>query len=186
MSHSGTNSYGSCLSKSGSNSYSLYVIAGTNSNSIQSIDGSSGNPYDNIYDALTRAMELCASYLSCTVTIYLESTTHGFVRTYYGFYLPSRSDRNQQTTKIILDKWGAARPVVNYKMRDKFRFLVGGGLEIRNIIFNAIDSVLVPSTDPGSCLSTKTSNCCGTSGTSLTGCSYARQPYSYTLTLLEM
>ena len=77
--------------------------------------------------------------------------------------------------KVILDKWGSSRPVVNYKMRDKFKFLVGRGLEIRNIVFEAIDSVLTPTTDPSfSCLSNRFSNCCGVSGSSLTGCSWTR------------
>ena len=62
-------------------------------------------------------------------------------------------------------------------MRDKFRFLVGGGLTINNIIFNAIDSVIIPSFDTASpkCLARK-SVCCSISGTTLsgTGCTFVR------------
>ncbi len=37
--------------------------------------------------------------------------------------------------------------VVNYKLRDSFKFHVGGGLSIKNIRFNAIDSSLDLVTD---------------------------------------
>ena len=60
---------------------------------MQSINGNAGDPFDNVYDALTKAMEVCAQYLSCDVTIYLESTEHGMIRSTYGFLLPSKSDR---------------------------------------------------------------------------------------------
>ena len=63
-------------------------------------------------------------------------------------------------------------------MRDKFRFLVGRGLEIRNIIFNAIDSVLIPSIDPGNCL-TQIQNCCSITDNNLIGCDYAKKPYYF-------
>lgn len=45
-------------------------------------------------DALTRAYELCAPFSACTANIYLYSGTHNMLRTTYGFYLPSRSDKN--------------------------------------------------------------------------------------------
>jgi hypothetical protein len=61
---------------------------------IQSIDGSSGNPYDNLYDGLARAYELGAPYSSATVNILLYSGTHSMLRTTYGYYLPSASDIN--------------------------------------------------------------------------------------------
>ena len=42
--------------------------------------------------------------------------------------------------------------MVHYKMGDKFRFLVGGGLTLKNLIFDGIDSVIDPTLDTNSCL----------------------------------
>lgn len=57
---------------------------------------------------------------------------------------------------------------VNYKMADKFRFYVGAGLTMNNLAFNAIDSLILPSYDVSSCLTTS-GLCCTVSGSSLSG-----------------
>jgi len=67
---------------------------------------------------------------------------------------------------------------INYKAADKFRFLVGGGLTINNIIFNAIDSVIHPDLDVNGCLSS-IGICCTATGQTLGGassCSWVRRP----------
>jgi hypothetical protein len=42
---------------------------------------------------------------------------------------------------------------VNYKIGDKFRFKVGRFLILRNIIFDAVDSIITNDADSGECLS---------------------------------
>lgn len=61
-------------------------------------------------------------------------------------------------------------------MADKFKFLVGGGLTLRNIVFNAVDSLIIPSLDVSNCLSSS-GTCCTVSGSTLGGaasCVFAR------------
>jgi len=55
-----------------------------------------------MYDALTKAYELGAPYTGATVNILLMSGTHGMLRKTYGHYLPTMSDKNHQTTKIVI------------------------------------------------------------------------------------
>ena len=82
------------------------------------------------------------------------------LRSAHGYYLPAKSDKYKQTTTIIIRKDDAAtKVIVNYKLADKFKFLVGPSLTIQDITFNAIDSVIHPSYDTGSCL-TQATNCC--------------------------
>lgn len=56
--------------------------------------GDTGNRFDNLYDAITRAYEIGAAYTSATITIKLGSGTHYMLRSTYGFYLPVYSDNN--------------------------------------------------------------------------------------------
>lgn len=66
------------------------------------------------------------------------------LRTNYGYYLPTASDKYHQSTKIIIESNDGSLITINYKAADKFRFLVGAGLTLRNIVFEAIDSVINP------------------------------------------
>lgn len=96
-------SYGTCTAKSGSDhTLTLYVQATTNSANIQSVTGASNNAFDNLYDAITKAYEIGAQYTSATVTIKLYGGTHSMLRTNYGFYVPTKSDKYHQTTKIVI------------------------------------------------------------------------------------
>ena len=84
------------------------------------------------------------------------------LRTYYEPYRATASDANSQTTKIIITSSGTTQVTVNYKLRDKWRFKVGGGLTIKNIIFDAIDSLIIydsSSVSAKSCLASG-SACC--------------------------
>ncbi|CDW84966.1 UNKNOWN [Stylonychia lemnae] len=47
-----------------------------------------------------------------------------------------------QSTKIIIDTLDSVPTKVYFKLRDKFSFLVGAGLSISNIEFDATDSIL--------------------------------------------
>ena len=52
-----------------------------------------------------------------------------------------------------MDTESGSPVTINYKAADKFRFLVGAGLTLKNLIFNAIDSVIHPDLDVSGCLS---------------------------------
>lgn len=65
----------------------IYMQQTANPNPIQSIDGKTGNRYDNFIDAITRAYELGAPYSGATITIKLGgSGVYGFLRSKYGYY----------------------------------------------------------------------------------------------------
>ena len=58
---------------------------------MQTLDGSSSLPYDDLEDAITRAYELCADVLTlCEVTIILQAGDHYLLRTNRNFYRPSK------------------------------------------------------------------------------------------------
>jgi hypothetical protein len=113
------------------------------------------------------------------MTIILKTGTHGLVRQARDFYMPTRKDDWSQNLKLIIKSEDPANPVtIRYKLRDKFQLMVGAGLEISDVIFDAIDSVITPIADTGNCLSNAASNCCTLSGTTLsgTGCAFVRTP----------
>jgi hypothetical protein len=88
--------YGSCVSKSGSATFSIYVTSyvSPNSNTVQSITGSFTNPFNTIMDAVEKAYELGAPYFSATVYIYLidSGDAHAMLRTNVDYYMSSSSD----------------------------------------------------------------------------------------------
>ena len=53
---------------------------------------------------------------------------------------PAYIDDYSQTTKIIIDTENGQAINFYYKLRDSFHFKVGGGLTIRNLIWDAADS----------------------------------------------
>ncbi|CDW88758.1 UNKNOWN [Stylonychia lemnae] len=117
--------------------------------------GSYNNAMHNIQDAISRAQELGAKYINATVHIILKSNenqNHAMLRSVMNFYHPKLYDQYQQSTKIIIDTEDEKPQLVLYKMRDKWKFNVGGGLTIRNIVFDAADSYLTPDQDQGYCL----------------------------------
>lgn len=84
------------------------------------------------------------------------------LRMYYQKYKPKYSDKNSQSTAIIIDIMDSSSSkttmTVNYKLKDKWKFNVGGGLTINNVIFNAIDSIITD-TDTNNYLKTETNGC---------------------------
>ena len=75
------------------------------------------------------------------------------LRDKYSLYIPSASDKYHQTTKIIIKpEHSGYTATLHYKMADKFQFLVGAGLELHDLIIDAIDSVIAPTLDSSGCL----------------------------------
>ncbi|CDW89700.1 UNKNOWN [Stylonychia lemnae] len=138
---------GVCTAKS-SQSLTAEIYVGPagllNNRDSSSITGSSTNYFNSIQDAIKKAYELGAEYSSAEITIKLIDGSHTMVRYYpEDKYMPTKLDQYSKTTKIILQP---ASPniqlTINYKLRDTFHFLVGGGLTMRNLIFEGIDSTL--------------------------------------------
>ncbi|CDW72858.1 UNKNOWN [Stylonychia lemnae] len=118
-------------------------------------------------DAISRAYEIGGIYTSSKIKIILKSKpdlNHAILRQVSDFYMPSLYDQYSQSTQITIDTEDGLPQQVFYKMRDKWRFIVGGGLELRNLIFDAIDSQLTPKEDINKCLQNGLINCCGTEG----------------------
>ena len=75
--------------------------------------------------------------------------------------LAQNLDSHSQTTKIAIDTENSIPITILYKLRDTWNFKVGGGLAIRNIIFDAIDSSIDYFSDfTTRCLENGLSNCC--------------------------
>ena len=88
--------------------------------------------------------------------------------------MPLRSDKNHQTTQIIVNTESGSQVTLNYKIGDKFRFLVSAGLTLKNLIINAVDSTIHPDFDVSNCL-TSLGVCCTVSGTTLIGAESCKQ-----------
>jgi hypothetical protein len=88
-------------------------------------------------NALTRAYELGAPYVSSTVRILVmkpSGSEYHVLRPYKPAefpYIPSAYDDSQSTKIIIEPNTGAGVQTIYYKHRDKFQFKVGAGLTIR-------------------------------------------------------
>lgn len=122
---------------------------------------------------------MAARFKYAEMTIILKTGTHALVRQTTDYYMPDKFDTWSQNMKLIIKSEDSANPVtIRYKLRDKFQFLVGAGLEISDVIFDAIDSVITPIADTAGCLSNPSVTCCSLSGTTLTGtgCAFVRIP----------
>jgi hypothetical protein len=63
--------------------------------------------------------------------ITLKTGTHAMIRSNDGFYMPNRYDDWSQNVKLTIRSEDPSNPVtIRYKLRDSFKFLVGGGLTI--------------------------------------------------------
>jgi len=84
-----------------------------------------------------KAYEMAAPFNKAEITIILKSGgVHAMVRLAEdteSFYLPKRWDDWSQHLKLIIKGDGVV--TVRYKLRDTFRFLVGNGITIENVIF---------------------------------------------------
>ncbi|CDW74523.1 UNKNOWN [Stylonychia lemnae] len=126
-----------CKQKSGQLETTIYVKSQEYNNQYNG-DGSIEYPFRSIIDALTNSYELGSPYESATITILLFSNqNHSMLRYDTKQRLFVNKDKNAQSTKIIIDTVDHVSVKVYYKMRDKFQFLVGAGLTIRNIEFDA-------------------------------------------------
>ncbi|CDW71354.1 UNKNOWN [Stylonychia lemnae] len=167
---------GSCVLKT--NSFlqqSIYVGTAIDfqQQSIDNTQGTYNAPFSSLVDAIEKAYELGAPYTSAEITILLRLgiyslSPHAMVRYYpVDHYMPWNLDQFSQTTKIIIrpDLPGVTAKIL-YKLRDTFRFLVGGGLTIQNLRFDAIDSTIDMTRDFDSgnlCSQDFAVNCCGVS-----------------------
>ncbi|CDW91590.1 UNKNOWN [Stylonychia lemnae] len=132
---------GICLQKLGKFEGELYVQSNNQSSGILQ-DGSLNYPFYSIIGALQKAYELGSPYNQSTIRIYLFSNqTHSMLRYNSKMKIFEKFD-DQQTTMIILDTVDSIPTKVYYKLRDKFKFQVGAGLIIRNIMFDATDSII--------------------------------------------
>ncbi|CDW75588.1 UNKNOWN [Stylonychia lemnae] len=159
---------GQCISKN-SDSLTAEIFVGSpgiqNNRPSDEIDGTINNYFNSIQDAIKKAYELGAPYSSAEITISLLFGVHAMVR--YNpedLYMPKMLDQYSRTTKIILQPADDdLQLTIYYKLRDSFHFLVGAGLTIRNLIFEAIDSILDLELDYSSnskCAQNQFINCC--------------------------
>ncbi|CDW84063.1 UNKNOWN [Stylonychia lemnae] len=101
------------------------------------------DPLFSLQHAISKAYEYGAPFKSAKITILLISgKVHSMLRYDENHFLYQAYDQNSQSTKIIIDTTDATLVTVNYKLRDQFKFMVGAGLVINNIAFDAIDSIL--------------------------------------------
>lgn len=127
---------------------------------------------------MKKAIEMAARFKYAEMTIILKTGSHAMTPN-VDFYMPNKYDDWSQNLKLILTSEDSANPVtIKYKLRDKFQFLVGAGLEIKNVIFDAVDSSITPIADTAGCLTNPGINCCSFSGTTLsgTGCAFVKTP----------
>lgn len=90
------------------------------------------------------------------------------------YYRPTKTDTRSGTTSITIESTGAA-VTLRYRLADKYVFKVGGGLTVRNVIFDAIDSMDDDGQDP-----TDGDNECTLGASSLGAtCDYVRNPTDY-------
>ena len=69
------------------------------------------------------------------------------VRDGAGTYMPIRTDTWSQNVKFIIQSEKTGQSVkVLYKLRDLFRFNIGYGIHIKDVIFDGSDSIMTPST----------------------------------------
>eukprot|EP00347_Sterkiella_histriomuscorum_P003595 403363685 len=175
--------YGYCKVKTSVSSpftSTIYVTAavfttGTQLESQLLKDGSISSPFNQIQDAISKANELGAPYTSALITILLNNVDNaylGMLRTYYQHYKQMYSDYTTQSTKILIDVTDSSTNtplIVYYKLKDKWTFNVGGGLEINNVQFDAIDSILQSGSDTNNYLKQE-----------LAGCSYSDRIFDTT------
>ena len=95
--------YGTCVSKSGTKVDTIFVQTAANSNSIQSITGTTSNRFDYLTDAIERAFEIGAPYTQATITIKLAAGNHFLYRGARDFYVPLSVDRNSQNVDLIIE-----------------------------------------------------------------------------------
>ena len=109
-----------------------------------------------IQDALTRAYELCAPYISdCNVNIYLLKGDHYVLRNYRQAYRPTALDTSSQNIKLIMQPYFCSidsshalcveddtKVTIYNKMRERFNLYVGAGLQLKYIIIDSLDSIV--------------------------------------------
>ncbi len=95
-----TKSYGSCILKAGTSTGSiLYVDSITvNPNPLQSITGTSADSFNYLEDAIMKAYEIGAPFLSAQITIIIKDVGPHYMKRGRIIYKPLKQDSNAQTT----------------------------------------------------------------------------------------
>ncbi|CDW74851.1 UNKNOWN [Stylonychia lemnae] len=107
-------------------------------------DGTIDYPFNSIMAALKNAYQTGISYQEATIELLLFSNqTHSIIKNDEILYTLQKID-NSQSVKIIIDTVDSIPTKVYYKLRNKFKFKVSAGLIIRNIEFDATDSIFDP------------------------------------------
>eukprot|EP00347_Sterkiella_histriomuscorum_P013547 403364296 len=163
-------SYGSCVLKENQQNFTIYVKSVKEyqvDNPPSEISGSQDYPLYSIQDALLLAEELGAPYLECHIDILLINTyflPHFMLKQYpFQEYQSLMRDQYSQTTRInIMPDKENQFVIINYKLRDAFKFKVGPGFSLKWIQFDAVDSLIDEKDDFPlfNCSSDYTSNCC--------------------------
>ncbi|CDW82426.1 UNKNOWN [Stylonychia lemnae] len=158
--------YGVCLSKSGQTTFGTIYVNHMNSqnlNDVNTIDGSYTNAYNSLQDAITRANELGAPYYNANINIILKvGGPHAMLPTDKPQYMPVYYDQYSQAGNINIYTEDESIVKVNYKLGDKWKFIIGKNFRISNIHFDAIDSILSPENDANRCLMQGSTSCCMT------------------------
>jgi hypothetical protein len=128
-------------------------------------DGTYSNPLKYLEDAMEKAHEHCAPYTSsCEVNIKLMKGTHFILRGgNRDPYFPTSQSRDSQNMKLTISPLFSSdcssQPAgctdqaiadietitIKNKKRDKFQIKVGGGLTLKNIIIDSLDSLVCKS-----------------------------------------
>eukprot|EP00347_Sterkiella_histriomuscorum_P019724 403340532 len=164
-----TKSYGTCVTKTATNSeFKLYVtpeLTAANPN-LQLIDGTI-LPFNYLDDAMRKGVELCSPSIDiCKVTIYLFKGEHYILRSIRPQYMYVDYDISHQNAQFTIQPLfcsenntnpqycvGDDEQVTIYnKLRDQFVSLVNGGLTLKNIIIDSMDSIILTDNDSKNCL----------------------------------
>ncbi|CDW82201.1 UNKNOWN [Stylonychia lemnae] len=135
---------GQCVQKSGNSDIILYVDSAPDKLTLDQTTGLSlQDPFYSLQSAIVKAYEYGAKYLQAIIHIILiPGKVHSMMRYADDLIIPQAFDQYSQSTVIKIDSLDGTQVKILYKLRDKFNFLIGGGLEIRNVVFDATDSIL--------------------------------------------
>ena len=119
--------------------------------------GTIADPYDNLMDAIRRAFEVAAPYLTAQINIFMFPGTHYLLRNTDLKYVPTKVDENSQQMDLVIkpfysNETGAtaansiaysavAQPVfIVNKIRGYFQIPISKSLLFQDIIVDSIDS----------------------------------------------
>lgn len=95
-----TKSYGTCVVKAGTSTGTIFYVDSitVNPNPLQSVTGSSADSFNYLEDAVMKAYEMGAPFLSAQITIVIKDVGPHFMKRGRIIYKPMNQDSNAQTT----------------------------------------------------------------------------------------